>query len=143
MISGLSLITLWTFARIWMGGAERGSRAALALQSALLGYCLDSLLVLVGAMRFPLELQLGGPSPLWMVGLWFAFGASLEEALGGLRSRPLLAAVIGAAGGALAYWGGAGIGALEIDEPVYGLSLIGLAWGLALPLLLLRGRAQS
>ena len=136
---GSGVLFAWGVLRSICGGSRRKTFFSLSVESALLGYCFDSLLVSVGAISFPVALQLGGPSPLWMVALWFAFGAAFEDGFGWLRGRARVAALLGVFGGSAAYWGGARLGALSFPNGVsYGLALTGGCWGLAFPALLAR-----
>ena len=135
--AGSGALFAWGLIRSVCAGSQRQSFLSLSFESALLGYFFDSLLVLSGAISFPVAFQLGGPSPLWMVALWFAFGAAFEDGFGWLRTRPRIAVVLGALGGSIAYWGGARLGALTFPHGVgYGLTLTGICWGLAFPSLL-------
>jgi hypothetical protein len=71
-----------------------------------------------------------------MIGLWLNFAATLNQSLGWLHGRPLLAALFGAAGGPLAYYGGARLGATEALPGAGGLLLLAVGWGVMTPLLL-------
>jgi hypothetical protein len=108
----------------------------LAVVLIVSGFAVDTLLGLAGAVdpvrgwdwAFPL-------SPPWMVALWVNFGTTLSTSLRWLEGRPLLSALLGAAGGPSAYAGGAGLGAASIGEPSsLSLVMVGAAWAAALPL---------
>ena len=105
--------------------------------SAMLG-----LIVETGALRaglFAAASQGLSPilAPLWLIGLWAAFGTLLQTAFRPVERRPILAALLGAIFGPAAYIAGDRIGALRIIEP-FGLHLAALAliWAITLPLLL-------
>ena len=74
-------------------------------------------------------------SPPWMIGLWLNFAATLNQSLGWLHGRPLLAALFGAIGGPLAYYGGARLGATETLPGIEGMVLLAIGWGVMTPLL--------
>lgn len=115
------------------------SALLLLTAAAALGYLADSLLVTAGLLAFPEKAQLGGPSPVWMVVLWPNFAAALLESLSWLDGRYVLAALLGAAGGPLAYWGGEQFGAIRLAGwPAYGA--VALEWAAATPLLLATSR---
>jgi len=101
---------------LWVVACAPHPRAHLrrALRWAAAGYLLDSALVALGLLRFPPHAAALAPSPLWMVSLWFTFGALLSGPLRALLRRPALAAALGAAGGPLSYLGGARTGAMEV-----------------------------
>ncbi len=116
--------------------AGRAAETWLLLAAATFGYAADSALVLLGILEFPAAAQLGGPSPLWMIGLWVGFAATLRHALRWLRGRYLLGAALGAIGGPLAYRAGEALGAVTIPDPVVGLGAVAVEWLVAMPLLL-------
>lgn len=100
------------------------------------GYVVDSAFALAGVMSFPEAARLGGPSPAWMVALWINFAATLRGCMAWLRGRPVLSAALGAAGGAIAYAGGAGLGALQLaGARLPALAVIALTWAAVTPAL--------
>ena len=74
--------------------------------------------------------------PPWMIALWANFATTLNLSLAGLQNRPGLAALLGLVGGPLAYWGGAGLGAMTFIAPLPALITLALGWALLTPLLL-------
>ncbi len=87
-------------------------------------------------------------APLWITALWINFTLTVNHCLRVLQGKPLWAAVSGAIGVPLAYWGGAALGAAQLHPPLW-LSLggVGLAWLIACPALFeaarwLNARAQ-
>jgi hypothetical protein len=70
-----------------------------------------------------------------MVGLWMNFAATLNVSMVWLRGRYLLAAVFGAIGGPLAYYGGAKLGATEALPSLNGMLVLAVGWGVMTPLL--------
>ena len=118
--------------------AERWRTREIALLTAagLLGYGLDSSLVLLEMIRFP-DKDIIEPAPLWMVGLWVSFGTILHVSLGWLSRRLALASILGLVGGPLAYWSGMRLGAIELREPLWqSAGAVAIEWALATPLLL-------
>ena len=66
--------------------------------------------------------------------LWVNFATLINVSLNWLHGKYLLAAILGAVGGPLAYWAGDRLGAIEIAQPlVVPLLAIGLAWGMVTP----------
>lgn len=103
--------------------------------AGLLGFAFDSALMSAslfapvhGVSQWPL-------SPPWMVALWLNFAATLNVSLSWLRGRWLLAAVFGAIGGPLAYYGGAGLGAAVTLPSFAAIVILSLGWGAMTPLL--------
>jgi hypothetical protein len=119
-------------------GAKR-ALVACAGGGAVLGVVLDGLLVLAGVLRFTSGGPGGGPgwpvSP-WMIALWVNLALVIDPLFARLGPRPLVAALVGAVGGPVAYFAGARLGALtlEPDLPI-ALTAIAAEWAVALPLL--------
>jgi Protein of unknown function (DUF2878) len=109
--------------------AHPGREAALALAAAAVGLVFESLLVQAGWVRVE-------DGVYWLVILWALFATTLNSSLRALQSRPWIAAALGAAGGPLAYYAGARLGALQFLEPAAMLAALALGWALATPLLL-------
>jgi hypothetical protein len=115
---------------------DRSSEVWMLLAAAAFGYAADSLLVLLGLIEFPPEARLGAPSTLWMVALWVGFAATLRHSLRWLAGRYLLGALLGAAGGPLAYRAGEALGAIRIPDSFSGLAAVSVEWAIAMPALL-------
>lgn len=112
---------------------KRAGRHVIVLGVA--GTALDSLHGALGVMRFE-----GGwapwLAPLWITALWCQFATALP-AFSALRSRPLVAVLIGAIGAPMAYAGGARLGAASLlPEPWISLLVIAAVWAVAFPLML-------
>ena len=121
-----SLFIAWS---CWRGTPARVLR--LALGGAVLGLLLDGLMVWMGALSFPAPRQetigTGMPVPLWMIGLWAAFGTLMDGPFRWLQGRYVLGATFGALGGPLSYLAGARLGGLQLGEsPAQSLVLIGV-----------------
>jgi hypothetical protein len=117
--------------------AARPKREALlAAAAALLGFLFESALVQAGWVRFEAGVVLEGAAPYWMVALWALFATTLNESMRMLQARPWIAALFGAIGGPLAYYGGARLGALDLVQPAAMLAALAVGWAIATPLLL-------
>ena len=119
------------------GERRRGPALAVLLLVGVLGYLVDSALVLGGVFTFPEAARLGGPSTLWMVSMWVNLAIAVRGCMAWMRGRWLLAAVLGAISGPLSYWAGARLGAIELTVPVArAIAVIGVEWVIAFPLLI-------
>jgi len=103
--------------------------------AGILGLLFDTALVAAGIFDPRRQLFPHPFSPPWMIGLWLNFAAILNQSLGWLHGRPLLAALFGAVGGPLAYYGGARLGATETIPGMEGLAILAIGWGIMTPLL--------
>lgn len=106
-----------------------------ALVAGVLGTAVDSLQSGLGLMTLHGS-TVPWLAPLWITVLWCQF-VTVLPAFAALRSRPLLAGLLGAVGGPLAYGGGVRLGAGSLHpEPWVSLVSVGVVWALALPLML-------
>ncbi len=100
--------------------------------AALYGLATDGLLVAAGLLGFPG----GGAPPAWMAALWAVFGAALTASLRSVAAWPGWAvALLAAAGGPLAYRGGAALDALALPGGAMAMAAVAAQWAIGLPLL--------
>ena len=118
----------------WSARGRRRGELVLFLCSAAIGYAADSAVVLAGLMSFEAPAQLGGPASLWMAAMWVNLAATLNASMRWLSGRYLIAAVLGAVAGPLAYVAGARLGAVQLAG-TEALLVVGLEWMLCMPLL--------
>lgn len=117
------VVLYWCFA---MFRLQHRARIAVVVLT-LTGLALDSVLIASGWLTFTGSAFL----PMWMVALWACFALMLVQVLADLLRNPWLAALFGAVGGPLAYWGGSILGGQMLYQPVLELSvLLGLCWSL-------------
>jgi hypothetical protein len=109
--------------------------AALVAIVATIGLLWDSLIVTLGLMAYPSGSPAPGLAPVWIVAMWALFATTLNVSLGWLRGRPVLAALLGAVGGPLAYFAGHRLGGIDLPDPAFALLVQGLGWSLLMPLL--------
>ncbi|MFK7959529.1 MAG: DUF2878 family protein [Phycisphaerales bacterium] len=133
----IGLLTTAGFIAVHLSLHGRVARTlALIVGCGIFGYVADSALVLAGALGFPPEAMLGGPSALWMVALWAGLACTLHHSMGWLRGRPLLGAIFGLLGGAGSYYAGERLGAVTFPGGLAkGLIGSGVLWAVAMPLL--------
>ncbi|MEQ9497834.1 MAG: DUF2878 domain-containing protein [Deltaproteobacteria bacterium] len=109
--------------------ADKLRRLGVALFSVALGLVADSALITLGIIAFP---EATSFPPVWMLGLWAAFGVGFCVSLRwvrGLRWYGQLAT--GVIAGPVAYRAGAAFDAIQIREDVVGYLVLGAVWGLA------------
>lgn len=115
---------------------QRDREALLLLAALALGLVLDAIHIATGVLRFSIGSLHPALPPPWILVLWLQSAATLHYSLAWLGGRPLLAAIIGAVSGPLAYWGGVRFGAAELGPSLWPCLLqIGLGWAVALPVL--------
>jgi apolipoprotein D and lipocalin family protein len=100
--------------------------------AVIVGLLVDTALLRSDALRFVSGTWPEGIAPYWMLSLWAAFATTLNHSLHWIVRRPLIATLLGAIGGPLAYLAGARLGALHLAAPQTALPLIGVTWGIAM-----------
>ena len=128
----VAVLVAWHLLRVRSHAGE----ASLIALTGLMGLAFDSLLQASGWVVFAGGGMAPWLAPLWMAALWANFATTLNVSLRPLRGRPWLAAGLGAVGGPLAYWGGAGLEAMTFHQLGAGLAALAVAWALLTPLLL-------
>ncbi|MGR9036530.1 MAG: DUF2878 domain-containing protein [Gammaproteobacteria bacterium] len=108
----------------------------LILLTGLIGGLWDSLLIVLGLIRYPSGSLMPWMAPVWIVALWMAFATTFNQCLRWLHGRTALAAVFGALGGPLAWWGGQALGALQLIHQMPALVALGLGWAMLMPALI-------
>ncbi len=130
--AGLAMIVVgWHLARARQPGRE----GALVLIAAAIGVVFESALIALGWVRYPHGTLFAGIAPVWLVVIWMVFATTLNVSLRRLRRFPLIAVVLGAIAGPLAYWGGARLGAMEFVAPVAATAALAVGWAVLTPAL--------
>src|SRR6056297_1404573 len=75
-------------------------------------------------------------APLWLSCLWPVFASTLCHAFRSFHDRTVLAALLGAFGGAGSYVAGARLSDVVISSPVVGTLILAVVWAVLFPLLL-------
>lgn len=112
---------------------ERRREATLVAIAIATGLVVERQLIAAGTYR----LFGGGPvgvwPPLWLIALWAQFATTWRYSLAGVFARPWAAALLGGAGGPIAFLAGERLGAVVLWAPVLpGLVRLAVAWAVAL-----------
>jgi Protein of unknown function (DUF2878) len=118
---------------------ERAADIRLIAVALAVGALLDGALAATGVVQYSSTtpaLPPGG-APVWILALWMAFALTLNHSLRWLRGRPLVGALLGAAGGPLAYASSSRLsGAVALAPPEWrAVACLAMGWGLAIGLL--------
>jgi hypothetical protein len=136
---GAAAVTVISAWHVWCAYRPSCETALLALV-ALVGVAFDTLLIQLGLIHFNAGVVLGGITPYWMLALWVVFATTLNVSLRAFHHRLLIAGALGGLGGALAYYSGARLGAMQLLLPGKALLTIALGWALLTPALLVVAR---
>jgi len=140
-LTGAAIALLVVAVALWRS-RDRGGELVLLALAAVIGTLCDGLFVLSSRLHYAGALLPPLP-PLWDIALWPLFATTLNGALGWLKERLRLAALLGAVGGPLAYLAAARLGAVQLGAPSSTLLLLAGAWGVLTPLLLVLARGLS
>lgn len=121
------------------------AEAKLLAAAFVIGIMIESAVMAGGFLAFEQSGMLSGPigqmAPLWLLVLWPAFATLLNITFRAFRNWIVGAALFGAIFVPIAYFAGARLGAMILPDPqLLSLSVIGLAWAVALPALCIFAR---
>ena len=134
--SGPVVIVGWLTGHLVNAKHPRGE-IKLLFASAGIGYVLDSIITLMGVLKFHEPAHWGWPIPLWMVMMWPNFAGTLNSSMKWLRGRYQVGAIMGAIAGPFSYYGGVKWGSVDLGWSYWGsMIVIGIEWAFAMPLLL-------
>jgi hypothetical protein len=102
------------------------------LTVAILGTMVDSLLATTGILSYKSQ-SASWMAPVWISALWMNFATTIRVSMKWLDGHPVLAALIGAVAGPLAYYAGSRLGAIELTQPKTSLAVLAIVWALSLP----------
>lgn len=133
--AGVAIALAIVVAHVLLVAAPAREVALVALAGAF-GAVFDSALVAAGIIDYPHGLLLHWAAPAWIVAMWLLFAITLNHSLRWLRGRAVLAALLGAVGGPLAFLAGERLGAVVFPERTLALAALAVGWAVAMPLLM-------
>ena len=138
---GVVAALVFAIATLALAGRRAADLRTLAIVLPL-GFLVDSSLVAFGWISYSPAGPAQALAPVWIAALWLAFSFTLNHSLAFLRPHRALSALVGLAGGPLAYWGASkAFGVIEFAQPALTtLVVMGLCWAALLPLLFLLDR---
>lgn len=133
---GVAAALTFAIAMLALGGRRAADLRTLAFVLPL-GLVVDSTLVASGWISYSPSGPAASMAPAWIAAIWLAFAFTLNHSLAFLRPHRVMSALLGLAGGPLAYWGASrGFGVIEFAKPaVTTLLVVSLCWAVLLPLL--------
>jgi hypothetical protein len=134
--SGLVMLAVFI---AWHARTSPTARADffLAVIAMAIGLLLDTLYIRAGLIVYEGSSLWQSFAPLWILGLWANFALTMNGCLGWLQQRRMIAGLLAAVCGPASYFGGVALGTARVTgDPWLLFGAIGLAWAIALPLLL-------
>lgn len=126
-------------AHLWLT-SERLKEFTLMMFCTVIGVTIDSVLTVSGVYLFDPQ-PTGLPIPLWLVGIWLAFSATLRHGLRFFIARPPLALLSAAIGAPFAYMSASRLGAVVFPLGYLNTALIvAAAWVPLMALLIVTSR---
>lgn len=114
----------------------KGRELILMLAAAVLGCVFETALVQTGLVSYQSASLGTGMAPPWLIAMWFAFATLLNVSLRFLHGRFVIATVLGAILGPLAYLAGERLGGIAFPtDRTHALVALAVVWGIAMPLL--------
>lgn len=115
--------------------ARPAREARLVLAACVLGFAVETAMVLQGNVAYPSGQPDAHLAPYWMVALWGLLAIALNVTMRWLRPHLWLAAALGAVVGPAAFASGVRLGGAQFVHAVPALVTLALVWGLLLPIL--------
>jgi len=112
---------------------ERSVEVRLVMLAATAGAVLEMVQIAAGTYRVTSETVTQALPPLWLLAMWGQLATTFRHSMRPVITRPIRAAVLGAAGGPLAFVAGEWLGAVTLLPPL-GCSLlrISVSWAIAM-----------
>ena len=116
----LAVFTAWHF---WSAHNPRAELVLVAIAGTV-GLVADTAFIQTRLLAYAEPLPLAGVAPYWILGMWINFALTLNGSLRWLHGRYVLAAVLGAIGGPLAYAAGVKLKAATLLAGIFRLSIL-------------------
>ena len=108
----------------------------LVLSCGLIGVFFDSLLVAMGWVTYPSGQISESLAPYWIVTMWMLFATTLNQSMGWLKGRTLLAILLGAIFGPASYIAGQKLGGIEFIAFTPAIAALTVGWAVFMPVLM-------
>jgi hypothetical protein len=116
----------------------------LATMAVIFGIVIETVFIQAGVLQYEYSIPSTEFAPFWILILWANLALTLNGCLRWLQGRYLLAALLGATGGPLTYFGGIKLGAATTELPMaYALVGIAVIYAITTPVLLLLAKRLS
>ena len=112
---------------------ERSLEVGLVVLATAVGAVVEMGQIAAGSYGFTSGTVMDALPPPWLLAMWAQFATTFRYSLRPVITRPIRAALLGAAGGPLAFLAGERLGAVTLLPPLtYGLLRLSASWAIAL-----------
>ena len=112
---------------------ERALEVTLVVLATAVGVAVEIAQIAAGTYRFTSGTLIDALPPPWLLAMWGQFATTFRFSLRSVITRPVSAALFGAAGGPIAFLAGERLGAVILLPPLtYGLLRLSISWAAAL-----------
>ena len=112
---------------------ERSLEVRLVVMATAVGLAVEIVQIATVTYRFASGTVNHALPPPWLLAMWAQFATTFRFSLRRVISRPLYAALFGAAGGPIAFLAGERLGAVTLLPPLtHGLLRLSISWAIAL-----------
>ncbi|MGI9263495.1 MAG: DUF2878 domain-containing protein [Gammaproteobacteria bacterium] len=101
--------------------------------AGLIGLAWDSLLASTGWLTYQSGTWFAGAAPYWIVAMWLLFATTLNVSLSWLKGRLVIASLMGAVSGPLAFYAGHKLGAVTFVDFSSAMIALAIGWAAILP----------
>ena len=116
--------------------ARPAQEARLVAAVALIGFGVETAVVLQGHVVYPSGQPIELLAPYWMVALWALLAITLNVTMRWLKGRHALAALIGAIAGPASFYSGVQLGGARFVDTLPALLTLAGSWAVLLPVLM-------
>ncbi|TVS09475.1 MAG: DUF2878 domain-containing protein [Gammaproteobacteria bacterium] len=125
-VAVLVALHLWLSPRVW-------PEIYLLATVGFAGAVWETFLVRADFLIYPSGTLLSGTAPVWIVALWVGFATCLNVGMRWLKGRYVIAALFGAVGGPMAFYGGSQLGGVTFSDTTTSLLVLAAGWGVLMP----------
>ena len=115
--------------------ARPAEEAKLFAVVCLIGFVVETGIVLLGHVAYPSGQPVANLAPYWMVALWGLLAIGLNVTMRWMKRRYLLAAVLGAIAGPASFVSGVKLGGAQFVHAMPALAVMACTWAVLMPAL--------
>lgn len=116
--------------------ANSHNELKLMLVSIFIGFLWETGVLNLNILHYPSHTETSFWAPHWLIVMWALFATTINISMGWLKGRWVLALLMGAIFGPLAFVAGEKLGAVVFLNSTLSMITLAIGWGLLLPLLL-------